>query len=67
MAGKLPEGWAAHVPDLPQAESAAATRGWTGKVIQGLAAGMPNLVGGSADLGGTNKTDIKGAGSLLPS
>ena len=67
MAGKLPEGWDAHVPDLIQDESADATRGWSGKVIQGLAAGMPNLVGGSADLGGSNKTDIKGAESLLPS
>ena len=67
MAGKLPEGWDAHVPDLTQDESADATRGWSGKVIQGLAAGMPNLVGGSADLGGSNKTDIKGAESLLPS
>jgi transketolase len=27
---------------------------------------MPNLIGGSADLGGSNKTDIKGADSLLP-
>ena len=66
MAGKLPEGWDAHVPDLIQEESADATRGWSGKVIQGLAAGMPNLVGGSADLGGSNKTDIKGAESLMP-
>lgn len=66
MAGTLPDGWDAHVPDLSSEVSADATRGWSGKVIQGLAAGMPNLVGGSADLGGSNKTDIKGAESLLP-
>ena len=66
MAGTLPDGWDAHVPDLASEASADATRGWSGKVIQGLAAGMPNLVGGSADLGGSNKTDIKGAESLLP-
>lgn len=66
MAGELPEGWDAFVPDLAGETSADATRGWSGKVIQGLAAGMPNLVGGSADLGGSNKTDIKGAESLLP-
>jgi transketolase len=66
MVGGLPDGWDAEVPDLAATTSADATRGWSGKVIQGLAAGMPNLIGGSADLGGSNKTDIKGAASLLP-
>ena len=66
MAGELPEGWDAAVPDLSNVESGDATRGWSGKVLQGLAAGIPNLVGGSADLGGSNKTDIVGADSLLP-
>ncbi|MEX0837867.1 MAG: transketolase [Gemmatimonadota bacterium] len=66
MAGDLPEGWDAHVPDLSSPEKADATRGWSGKVIQGLAKGIPNLIGGSADLGGSNKTDIAGVDSLLP-
>lgn len=66
MTGDLPEGWDAHVPDLSHPEKADATRGWSGKVIQGLAKGLPNLIGGSADLGGSNKTDIAGADSLLP-
>jgi len=65
MAGELPEGWDTHVPDLSSVEKANATRGWSGKVIQGLARGIPNLIGGSADLGGSNKTDIDGADSLL--
>jgi transketolase len=64
MAGDLPSGWDASVPDLTKAEKPDATRGWSGKVIQGLAAGIPNLVGGSADLAGSNKTDIKGETSL---
>jgi transketolase len=64
MAGDLPEAWDASVPDLTAVEKADATRGWSGKVIQGLASGIPNLVGGSADLAGSNKTDIKGADSL---
>jgi len=64
MAGRLPEGWDAKLPDLSAVDKADATRGWSGKVIQGLAAGMWNLVGGSADLGPSNKTDIKGADSL---
>ena len=66
MDAGLPDGWDVAVPDLSADEGTDATRGWSGKVIQGLAAGIPNLIGGSADLGGSNKTDIKGAESLLP-
>jgi transketolase len=66
MAGRLHPGWDVHVPDLSAPEKADATRGWSGKVIQGLAKGMPELIGGSADLGPSNKTEIKGVNSLLP-
>jgi transketolase len=66
MAGDLPEGWDADVPDLTAPTKADATRNWSGKVIQGLAARLPNLVGGSADLAGSNKTDIDGAADLFP-
>jgi transketolase len=66
MAGALPSHWDAEIPDLSAVDKADATRNWSGKVLQGLAARMPNLVGGSADLGPSNKTDIKGADSLLP-
>jgi transketolase len=65
MGGGLPDGWDGEVPDLMDAEVGKATRAWSGKVIQGLAAGLPGLLGGSADLGGSNKTDIDGADSLL--
>ncbi len=64
--GELPVGWDVHVPSLTSVEKADATRNWSGKVIQGLSKGMPNLVGGSADLSPSNKTDIAGADSLLP-
>jgi len=66
MAGDLPEGWDASVPDLSTVAKADATRNWSGKVIQGIAEGVQNLVGGSADLAGSNKTDIEGADDLLP-
>jgi transketolase len=66
MAGGLPEDWDADIPDLGASESSDATRNWSGKVIQGLASRIPNLIGGSADLAGSNKTDIAGANSLLP-
>ena len=65
-AGELPAEWDTHVPDLSSVEKSDATRNWSGKVIQGLAKGIPNLIGGSADLAGSNKTDIDGADSLLP-
>ncbi len=65
MEGGLPDDWAADIPDLSDADSADATRNWSGRVIQGLAARVPNLIGGSADLAGSNKTDIDGADSLL--
>jgi transketolase len=65
MAGDLAEGWDARVPDLSASKSADATRAWSGKVIQGIAAGVANLVGGSADLAGSNKTDVEGAADLL--
>jgi transketolase len=73
MRRELPEGWEAAIPDLSNAESGgaatakpAATRGVSGKVLNALADRIPELVGGSADLGPSNKTDLDGAESLLP-
>ncbi|MDY5730838.1 MAG: transketolase [Eubacteriales bacterium] len=40
-----------------------ATRNTSGAVINRLANMIPNLIGGSADLAPSNKTDIKGGGS----
>jgi transketolase len=66
VAGELPEEWDAEVPDLMELEKPEATRGSSGKVLQGLAARVHNLIGGSADLAGSTKTDIRGGGDLLP-
>ncbi len=63
--GELPAGWDAHIPDLAVVEKPDATRNWSHKVIEGIARGMPNFVGGSADLSPSTKTDISGADSLL--
>ena len=63
-AGKLPAGWEEAVPDLTGAP-ATATRNHSGRVLQGVAAAIPTMIGGSADLGGSNKTDIAGGGDLL--
>ncbi|MHC1718742.1 MAG: transketolase [Acidaminococcaceae bacterium] len=42
--------------------SKTSTREASGEIIQKLATLLPELVGGSADLGPSNKTDIKGGG-----
>ncbi len=67
MSEELPEDWDEDVPNLTAAENEDATRGWSGKVLQGVASGLPNLIGGSADLAGSNKTTINGADNLLSS
>lgn len=59
MAGELPEDLSALMPSF-EAGSKVATRAANGNVLAALDAHMPNLVGGSADLTGSNKTDIKG-------
>ncbi|MCP9290053.1 transketolase [Gracilimonas sediminicola] len=43
-----------------------ASRAASGKVINAIKEIIPNLFGGSADLGGSTKTDIDGYGSYLP-
>jgi len=63
MSGKLPEGWEKHLPDFADAKPMA-TRAASGEVINALAPHMPILIGGSADLGVSNNTDIKGGGDF---
>ena len=46
--------------------SSMATRNANGAVIQEIAKAVPNFVGGSADLAGSNKTTIKGSGHWSP-
>jgi transketolase len=64
MAGDLPDGWEDALPDF--AGKADATRNTSGKVINALATVIPNLVGGSADLAGSNKTTISGKPFVRP-
>ena len=64
MAGELATGWDAEIPGYENVDKADATRSWSGKVLQAVAAGVPNLIGGSADLGSSNKTDIDGGGDF---
>ena len=64
MAGTLPSDWDAHVPDFSVADEPMATRAASGKVLNGLAWGVPELIGGSADLAPSNNTLLVGAGDL---
>jgi transketolase len=63
MSGELPEGWEDHLPTFESAKPMA-TRAASGEVINALAPHMPMLIGGSADLGPSNNTDIKESGSF---
>jgi len=63
MSGELADDWEKHLPSFDDAE-AMATRVASGKVINALAPHMPLLIGGSADLGVSNNTDIKDGGSF---
>lgn len=59
MSGSLPTDLEAILPAF-EAGSAVATRAANGMVLARLDTVMPNLLGGSADLSGSNKTEIKG-------
>ena len=59
LAGRLPAGWDAALPVFGP-KDAQATRAASGKVLNAIAAKLPELMGGSADLTGSNNTEIKG-------
>ena len=59
LAGELPEGWDTTLPAYSVGEDFA-TRQVSQAAIQALAASLPELFGGAADLSESNLTDIKG-------
>jgi transketolase len=63
MSGELPSDWETHLPDFADAKPVA-TRVASGQVINALSPHMPMLIGGSADLGVSNNTDIKDGGDF---
>ena len=56
FAGELPDGWDAHIPTFEADAKGLATRVSSGKVLNGLASGLPWLLGGSADLAPSTMT-----------
>jgi len=65
MSNELPAGWEDKLPTFADAKPMA-TRVASGEVINALAPALPMLIGGSADLGVSNNTDIKESGSFQP-
>ncbi|MFT4008584.1 MAG: transketolase [Nocardioidaceae bacterium] len=63
---RLPDGLVDALPEFPADQKGVATRVASGKTINALAAVLPELWGGSADLAGSNNTTIEGAASFVP-
>jgi len=64
--GKLPDGWDKDLPSFPADAKGMATRDSSGKTLNVLAKNIPWLIGGSADLAHSNKTNLTfdGAGDF---
>lgn len=60
IAGKLPDNYEAELPEF-EVGSESATRADSGEVIQALSKAVPSFFGGSADLAGSNKSNVKDA------
>jgi transketolase len=68
LSGQLPDGWDKNLPSFPADPKGIATRESSGKTLNALAANIPWLLGGSADLAKSNKTNLtfEGAGDFYP-
>lgn len=68
QSGKLPDAWDKDLPTFPADAKGMATRESSGKVLNALAKSIPWLIGGSADLAHSNKTNLTfdGAGDFYP-
>ncbi|WP_369058296.1 transketolase [Caulobacter sp. 73W] len=67
MSGELPAGWEeridAHIAEMAATGKADATRVHSGSALAQLVPAIPEMIGGSADLTGSNNTFVKG---MLP-
>jgi len=63
---ELPDGWDKTLPTFPADAKGLATRESAGKVLNAIAENLPWMVGGSADLAGSDRTRLKfnGAGDF---
>jgi transketolase len=65
---ELPQGWDKSLPTFPADAKGQATRESGGKVLNSIAENLPWMIGGSADLAGSDRTRLKfdGAGDFQP-
>jgi transketolase len=70
MAGRLPEAWNEALSALRSQIAAdkpkLATRVSSQKALEALVPSVPEMVGGSADLTGSNNTNVKGVAAITP-
>jgi transketolase len=66
LSGVLPEGWDQRLPVLAPESGPLATRQASGLALQTIAPAVPNLLGGSADLGTSTGTTLKQGGVFGP-
>jgi transketolase len=64
IADELPAGWDADLPSYTSADKPLATRAASGAALNALAPRLPVLLGGSADLGESNNTEMHGSGVM---
>ncbi|MDO8723209.1 MAG: transketolase [Syntrophales bacterium] len=67
MKKELPPGWDNNLPQFPEGSKDIATRKASETVMQALAAAVPELAGGSADLNPSTFTWLKGEGDFQAS
>src|SRR5262249_35669326 len=64
LAGKLPAEWETRLPSFSATDKPLATREASGTILNAMAAIIPNLMGGSADLDPSTHTLLKGQGDF---
>ncbi len=66
IAGELPEGWEDALPRYEVGSKAKATRVYSGEVLNAIAPHLPELIGGSADLAPSTKTNLDAFEAFQP-
>jgi transketolase len=66
IAGKLPDGWEKTLPVYKPSDAAQASRKLSEIVLTAITPALPDLLGGSADLTGSNLTKVKQSTDFQP-
>lgn len=66
LSGKLPEGWQIKLPTYKPGDKVQGSRKYSEAVLEAIHEAVPDLIGGSADLTGSNNTRWKNATDFQP-